>query len=415
MSQDLTGFISVIRLVVLLVICGNRAKGTQKKFYCMALPIEQQISALVRKHTNILVCLPSEPTTDAIASGLAMHSVLQKLGKQSKVVAAGFALPDNHRFLPKSDAIEHELTALKKFIVSLDVSHTAVDDIQYDIKDRRLNIYITPKNGYFETRDVSTSSSDYQFDLIIVLDSRDLASLGKIFENNAEFFHHTPIINIDHHPANEQFGEVNMMHVTATSISEIIFELLEHLDGNLLDEYIATHLLTGIISKTKSFKTHAVTPRSLAIASHLISSGARREDIVKNLYQTKTLQSLKLWGRALSQLQADADKRIVWSMLRQTDFSETNTAPDDLEQVIDELIVNTPDAQNVYIVYEESDASGRIAIKAVIAAAPYIQSRLVFRDCQPTGTDNFCFITIPVATVESAQRLIHDRLRPLVK
>lgn len=381
----------------------------------MALPIEQQISALVRKHDNVLVCLPSEPTTDAIASGLAMHSVLQKLGKQSKVVAAGFALPDNHRFLPKSDAIEHELTALKKFIVSLDVSHTAVDDIQYDIKDKHLNIYITPKNGYFETRDVSTSSSDYQFDLIIVLDSRDLISLGKIFEDNAEFFHHTPIINIDHHPANEQFGEVNMVHVTATSISEIIFELLEHLDSNLLDEYIATHLLTGIISKTKSFKTHTVTPRSLAIASHLISSGARREDIVKNLYQTKTLQSLKLWGRTLSQLQADADKRIVWSMLRQQDFSETNTAPDDLEQVIDELIVNTPDAQNVYLVYEESDASGRIAIKAVIATAPYIQSRLVFRDCQPTGTDNFCFITIPVATVESAQRLIHDRLRPLVK
>lgn len=381
----------------------------------MALPIEQQISALVRKHSNILVCLPSEPTTDAIASGLAMHSVLQKMGKQSKVVAAGFALPDNHRFLPKSDAIEHELTALKKFVVSLDVSRTAVDDIQYDIKDKRLNIYVTPKNGYFETRDVSTSSSDYQFDLIIVLDSRDLASLGKIFEDNAEFFHHTPLINIDHHPANEQFGEINLVHVTATSISEIIFELLEHLDGNLLDEYIATHLLTGIISKTKSFKTHTVTPRSLAIASHLITSGARREEIVKNLYQTKTIQSLKLWGRALSQLQADSDKKIVWSLLRLNDFAETSTTPDNLEQVIDELIVNTPDAQNVYIVYEQTNAAGQTEIKAVVAAAPYIHTRTVFRDFEPTGSDNFCFMTIQVSTLEAAQQLVHGRLRPLVR
>jgi len=381
----------------------------------MALPIERQISALVRKHSNILVCLPSKPTTDAIASGLAMHSVLQKMGKQSKVVAAGFALPDNHRFLPKSDAIEHELTALKKFVVSLDVSRTTVDDIQYDIKDKRLNIYVTPKNGYFETRDVSTSSSDYQFDLIIALDSRDLASLGKIFEDNAEFFHHTPLINIDHHPANEQFGEINLVHVTATSISEIIFELLEHLDGNLLDEYIATHLLTGIISKTKSFKTHTVTPRSLAIASHLITSGARREDIVKNLYQTKTIQSLKLWGRALSQLQADVDKKIVWSLLRLNDFAEASTTPDDLEQVIDELIVNTPDAQNVYIVYEQNNSVGQTEIKAVMAVAPYIQARVVFRDFTPTGSDNFCFITIPVSTPEAAQNLIHGRLRPLVK
>lgn len=381
----------------------------------MALAIEQQISLLLRRHSNILVCLPAQPTTDAIASGLALYGVLQKMGKQAKVVAAGFALPDNHRFLPKSEEIVHELTALKKFVISVDVGHTKPEDIQYDIQNNRLNIYITPKNGYFESRDVSTSSSDYLFDLIIVIDSRDLGSLGKVFEDNAEFFHHTPIINIDHHPANENFGQINLVQITATSISEIIFELLEHVDGEFLDEYIATHLLTGIISKTKSFKTNTVTPRSLAIASHLIASGARREDIVKNLYQTKTLQSLKLWGRALSQLQADPDRKIVWSLLRQQDFIDTNTDPIDLATVIDELIVNTPDAQNVYIVYEHSDPSGQKKIEAVLATIPYIHAKELFYDFKPTGSENFCYITVPVATVEAAQTLIHDRLRSLVR
>lgn len=377
----------------------------------MSLTIEQQISSLLRRHHSILICLPAKPTTDAIASGLAMYGVIQKLGKQAKIVADGFALPDNHRFLPKSDEISHELTALKKFVISVDVSKTKVQDIQYDIHNDRLNVYITPKNGYLETRDVSTSSSDYAFDLIVVLDSQDLASLGKVFEDNAEFFHHTPMINIDHHPANEHFGEINLVKVTATSISEIVFELLEHLDaGELLDEYIATHLLTGIISKTKSFKTNAVTPRSLAIASHLIANGARREEIVRNLYQTKTLSALKLWGRALSELQSDPDRRLVWSTLKQTDFLETGTTPMELGQVIDELIINTPDAQNVFIVYE---APGQI--QAVIATAPYIQSSEVFRDFQPVGAQNFTFLTIPVSTIEAAQQLIHDRLRPLVK
>ena len=382
----------------------------------MALTIEQQISSLLREHKNILVCLPAKPTTAAIASGLAMYAVLQKLGKPAKVVAAGFALPDNHKFLPKSDEIAHELTALKKFIISVDVSKTSVRDIQYDIQHDRLNVYVTPKTGYLETRDVSTSSSDYEFDLIIALDSRDLASLGKVFEDNAEFFHHTPIINIDHHPANEHFGEINFVHVTATSISEIIFELLEHIDsGQMLDEYIATNLLTGIISKTKSFKTNTVTPRSLAIASHLIASGARREDIVKNLYQTKTLPSLKLWGRALAQLQSDPDRKIVWSTIHQTDFTETGTTPHELDQVIDELIINTPDAQHVYVVYEQTDPQGHTHIKAVITTAPYIHVSDVFRDMQPTGDAAFVTITIPVSTIAAAQRLIHDRIRPLVK
>ncbi len=381
----------------------------------MALAIEQQINSLLRRHNKILICLPAQPTTDAIASGLAMYGVLQRLGKPAKVVAAGFALPDNHRFLPKSDEIEHDLTALKKFVIGVDVSRTKAEAVHYDIQNDRLNIYLTPKNGYFEERDVSLSSSDYEFDLIIVLDSRDLASLGKVFENNAEFFHHTPIINIDHHPANEHFGEVNLVHVTATSISEIIFELLEHFERNLVDEYIATQLLTGIISKTKSFKTNTVTPRSLAIASHLIASGARREEIVKNLYQTKSLPVLKLWGRALSQLQADLPRKIVWSILRQQDFLETNTGPYDLAAVIDELIVNTPDAQHVYIIYETGDTTSHNQIAAVIATAPYIRAHELFSDYQPTGTDTLCYLTVPAATPAAAQQLIYDRLRKVVR
>jgi nanoRNase/pAp phosphatase (c-di-AMP/oligoRNAs hydrolase) len=377
----------------------------------MALTIEQQISNLLREHNSVLICLPAKPTTDAIASGLAMYSVLQKLGKQAKVVAAGFALPDNHKFLPKSDEIVHELSALKKFVISVDVAQTSVQDIQYDIRDQRLNVYITPKQGYLDTRNVSTSSTDYIFDLVIVLDSRDLASLGKVFEDNAEFFHHTPMMNIDHHPANEHFGEINLVKVTATSISEMIFELLEHLDsGELLDEYIATQLLTGIISKTKSFKTNAVTPRSLAIASHLIASGARREEIVKNLYQTKTMSALKLWGRALSKLQGDTDRKLVWSVLQESDFTETGTTPLELGQVIDELIINTPDAQNVYIIYQTDRT-----VHAVIATAPYIHVNEVFRDCQPQGDQNFTYLTIPVSSLETAQRLVFDRLHPLVR
>jgi hypothetical protein len=77
--------------------------------------------------------------------------------------------------------------------------------------------------------------------------------------------------------------------------------------------------------------------------------------------------------------------------------------------------VNTPDAQNVYIVYEMVTAQGHTAIQAVVAAAPYIHSATVFRDLQPTGSDTFCTVTVPVSTIAAAQRLIHDRLRPLVK
>lgn len=380
------------------------------------LAIEQQILTLLQQHHNILICLPTKPSTDAIASGLGLYTVLQKLGKTTKVVSAKFALPQTHRFLPKSDEIKHELTALRKFIITLDTSKTKVADLQYDLQEKQVHIYVSPKNGYFSERDVTTSSSNYDYDLIVTIDSRDLNSLGKIFDDNAEFFYHTPIVNIDHHPGNEQFGQVNLVNITATSVSEIVFELIQHLDsGHLLDEYIATNLLTGIISKTKSFKTSSVTPRSLAIASHLISSGARREDIVKNLYQTKSIQTLQLWGKVLGQLQSDSAHRLVWSMVHESDFLQTNTTAADLGAVIDELIISTPEAENVYIVYEHRSASGVLEIRAIVYTHNYFPNLGLPIEWQSHGAEHFMFVAFPAQmTLTTAQTMLHEALEKLL-
>ncbi len=373
---------------------------------------EQQIIHLFQQYHRILICLPIKPSTDAIASGLGLYTVLQKLGKTTQVVASKFSLPHTHRFLPNSANIKHELTALRKFVITLDTSKTQVADLHYDMQANQVNIYVSPKNGYFNANNVTTSLSKYDYDLIIVLDSRELDGLGKIFEDNAEFFYNTPIVNIDHHPGNEQFGQVNLVNITATSISEIVFELIQHLDsGHLLDEYIATNLLTGIISKTKSFKTSSVTPRSLAIASHLITSGARRKEIVKNLYQTKSIQTLQLWGKVLSQLQSDPARHLVWSSVHENDFLQTNTTATDLPAVIDELIISTAEAQNIYIVYEHHASNQSLEIRAIVYTHHYMKNLGVPIEWQTRGAEHFVHIIFPGhMTLNMAQTLLHEAL-----
>ncbi|MFA5995595.1 MAG: DHH family phosphoesterase [Patescibacteria group bacterium] len=380
------------------------------------LPLEQQIVNLIHQHHNILVCLPAKPSTDAIAAGLAMYTVLQKLGKNTNVVAAQFTLPDSHKFLPKSSAIKQDLQALKKFIITLNTEKIKVSDLQYAQQDKQLHIYVTPQNGSFNVQDVTTSASNYAYDLIITIDTKELDAIGTLFEQNADFFYHTPIINIDHHPGNEQFGQVNLVNITATSVSEIIFELIQHLDnGHLLDEYIATNLLTGIISKTKSFKTASVTPRSLAIASHLIASGARREDIVKNLYQTKTISTLHLWGRALAQLQSDTNHRLVWSVLHEEDFLHTNTNTSALEAVIDELIINAPEAENVYIIYEQRDTQQQLHTHAIIYLSHQRKALNLPIEWQVNNTEHFKYIAFPNhITLDAAQTMLHQALEKLL-
>ena len=282
-------------------------------------PTQQAIDVL-SKSNNIVIVLPNNSTTDAVSSGLGLFLTLEKMEKKVKIVCSEFDLPPHHNFLPKSKEIRSDLTALRKFIISLDLTRTKVQELSYDISSnkKKLDIFITPKDGFFESRDVTTSASSYEYDAIVVIDTPTLDGVGKIYDNNTEFFYHTPIINIDHNPANEYFGEINLVDLVATSTSEIIFELLKQMEITL-DEYVATSLLTGIISKTKSFQSTTVTPKSLAISSHLIENGARRDDIIKNLYRTKSINTLKLWGRALARLKTELNGKIVWSLLNKQD------------------------------------------------------------------------------------------------
>lgn len=373
----------------------------------MALTPFQQAQDLIKKTKSILIVLPRDPSIDVVASGLGFFLVLEKLKKEARVVCNEFRLPPNADFLPKSNDIHTELTSLRQFIVSLDVSRTSVEELSYDIQDQKLNIYITPRNGYFEEKDVSVGLGDFAYDLIVVLGAADLELLGKLYDDHTEFFYRTPILNIDHQAANENFGQVNLVDVTATSVSEIVFELAKQLGESLLDEYIATNLLTGIISKTKSFRSPVVTPKSLAIASHLIDSGARREEIIKNLYQTKSIATLKLWGRTLARLRSAKNHAIIWSLLTSEDFSKSGAGPEDLTGAIDELIVNTPEAKAVFVLYEKNPQQ----IRGIVSTPPHFDDFKFFKEYHPEGTRGFTKIKLEKTDLLAAEETILNILK----
>jgi len=373
----------------------------------MELSPYQQIYELVKKSNKIVIALPRKPSTDAIASGLGLFLCLEKMKKSVTVVCNQFELPPYHQFLPKSKEILSDLTTLRKFIIHLDLTKTKVKELSYDITDDKLNVYITPKSGFYDPRDITTSASRYEYELIFVLDSSDLESLGTIYDENAEFFYHMPIINIDHKPTNEYFGQINLVDLVATSTSELVFELVKEFKEKLMDEYIATSLLTGIISKTKSFQSATVTPKSLAIASHLIEQGARRDEIIKNLFRTKSISTLKLWGRALARLKMDLDGRVIWSMLARQDFDLSGANCDDLEGVVDELIINTPNAEIVMLLCEKKEKK----IEAVVNTIKSINGLELFNDFKPRGTINFARFEIEGKNIVEAEELILQKIK----
>jgi nanoRNase/pAp phosphatase (c-di-AMP/oligoRNAs hydrolase) len=327
----------------------------------MELSTQQQIFDQLRKANKVLIALPENLTADALASGLALKLFLQKLQKDVDVVSSGQPA-DNLRFLPGYDTLKPGISNGKSLVISVDTSLKKLDEISYQAVTDKVSIYLKSQGQPFEEGDVSFSSDRFPVDAIVILDAPSLEHMGRLFEDNAELFYETPKINIDHKASNELYGSVNLVDVTATSVGEILAGLLEQFEAALLDEDIATALLTGIITKTASFQHAHTTPEAFLKASRLIGIGGRQQEIIKHIYKTKSLSLLKLWGRALARLKTVADLSLIYSLLNPGDFEKADAASEQVLPVLKEFLDNVAGFRLAAVLAEQPSGQTRLAL-----------------------------------------------------
>ena len=188
------------------------------------------------------------------------------------------------------------------------------------------------------------TTSGYIYDLLILIGAPDLESCGDLYREHPNLFFGTPIINIDHTPENERYGQMNVVDLTACACGEVCHDLMETIDPKLVDAQAATAFLTGMIAKTKSFKSQNIAPKSFATASKLLAKGANQELIIQNLYRTRSVETLRL--------KADQQIKLVWTILSQQDFLHAGCGEEHLPGLIDELISSSPDTKIILLIYE---------------------------------------------------------------
>ncbi len=109
-------------------------------------------------------------------------------------------------------------------------------------------------------------------------------------------------VMIDHHLEPESFADFEKWDVTSASTAELIFELIEELgDKRLLDANIANCLYAGLMTDTGGFRHNNTTQKEFLIASELVNIGAQPSDVAKKIYDTNSLERLRLTGYVLSQ------------------------------------------------------------------------------------------------------------------
>ncbi len=178
--------------------------------------------------------------------------------------------------------------------------------------------------------DQITTSAPGPFDLAIVVDAATpdrIGDIGKLAKSASD------TVVIDHHVSESEFGRVRVVNPKASATGEIVYSLLR-LMRLPFSKDIADCLLCAIVTDTGSFRFMNVKAATFRVSAALMRYGACPACISELVFETRSLASLKLLGRALDALQVTQDGRISWTVITARDFAELGATDEDTEGIV---------------------------------------------------------------------------------
>ena len=325
----------------------------------MASSSAHQLDKLINKSTHVLLLLPTRPNADVYCTALAIaHHCDARTIRTTIAFADPYEETARLHFLPvpSTTTVRHSISGTRDLILSFKTAFNKILDVHTEQTDDAFLIRITPEKGMIDSRDFSFMPAQFPYDLLITLGAADKESMGTLYEEVPDIFYEIPIVNIDNGSDNEQFGQLNIVSPVASSVAEIVGDILLTLSHKKLPRAIAQGLLTGIISATNSFQNHSTTPHALTLASTLIELGADQQTIIQHLYRNQTFSLLQLWGRAMKNLApAKCHAKIIMSLLTHADLARVSAHKHHIHAIVEKMSENYPIGKIFVLLYEQED------------------------------------------------------------
>lgn len=219
----------------------------------------QAFKDYLSKPRKIVIVTHFKPDADALGSSLGLAGYLKKKGHSVKVITPS-DYPDFLTWMPGNS------------------------EVLIFNKERSKN----------------TETFIAESDIIFCLDFSSLKrinDLGLMVERSG-----AKKVLIDHHLEPEKFAEFEQWDARAASTAELVYKLIvECNDKHLIDGDVANCLYAGLMTDTGGFRHPNTTREVFLIAAGLVECGADPAKVSKLIYDTNTIERLRLMGFVLSE------------------------------------------------------------------------------------------------------------------
>lgn len=245
----------------------------------------EEIASQILEADRFLIVTHVNPDGDAVGSSLGLHLSLSEMGKTSFLV-----------FESKPPELFSFLTGIDQILVGA------------DINELKPNIII----------------------------SVDAADQNRIVPRIEKLRPQTILINIDHHPTNPSFGDINLVSASANSTSSLIFEIIRAA-GHRPSYNASKALFTGLVTDTGCFRFEGVNSSTFRLAAQMCESGIDSYQITQYLFEEHPIQRLALEKHVLNRLEILLGGKLALSVLFNSDFEEAGASLSDGENLVNKL------------------------------------------------------------------------------
>lgn len=241
----------------------------------------EKIIREINTRNHFLLTTHIHPDGDALGSILALHFLLDSLGKRS-VLFTEDPVPNQYLFLPGVEKITHELKSISNI------------------------------------------------EACIVVDCGDSDRIGPEAGRIMEIH---PTIVIDHHLGRHAFGDIRWVNPESSAAGELVYNLIKA-TGVKINYEMAINLYAAILTDTGSFRYASTTSQALRIAAEMVDTGVDPAWVSELIYETYPANRLRLLCAVLSTLRLYYEGGVAIILASQEMFRSTCTSVEDAEGLV---------------------------------------------------------------------------------
>lgn len=287
----------------------------------------EKIKKLLAENETVGIAVGKNPGIDEMAGALSLYLALLGEGRNATVIC------------PTDPIVElSSLVGIDKvkkgfdggvggdLTVSFPYKEGEIEKISYTLEEGKLNILVKAgENGLsFNEKDVDYNRTTAAPGLVFVVGTPRISDLGTAFD--MEILRNSKVVNIDYKPENQGFGDIPLLGKNASSVCELIANLMSSLNLKI-DVDTAQNLMSGIISATDNFQSSITSSLAFETAASLLKKGAVREtkNLKKNIVEADSFFAPK----SQSQIPSFSKTTIGTEEKKENIRLDENNPPDD--------------------------------------------------------------------------------------